>query len=184
MKWHNLFLLFIFPALVFAQKIDTVALKRELAEIYKRDQTVRNTCSRFTHREDSINLSRIEKLIKKYGWPGKSFVGDSGNLTVFLVIQHSNLQTQEKYFPKLKASVEKNESPAMHLAYIQDRILTSKGQKQIYGTQVWEYYGYGTYDLLPIEDEKNVNIRRAKVGLEPLEEYAKKFGIDYKLPKQ
>ena len=32
-------------------------------------------------------------------------------------------------------------------------------------------------------DEVNVNKRRASVGLGPLEEYAKYFGVDYVLPK-
>ncbi len=41
----------------------------------------------------------------------------------------------------------------------------------------------GKNEFFPIEDEANVNKRRAAVGLEPLEEYAKHFGIDYVLPK-
>jgi hypothetical protein len=34
----------------------------------------------------------------------------------------------------------------------------------------------------PIDDELNVNERRASMGLEPLEEYAKRFGFIYRLP--
>lgn len=33
-------------------------------------------------------------------------------------------------------------------------------------------------------DEPNVNKRRASVGLQPLEDYAKLFGIEYVLPQK
>lgn len=69
------------------------------------------------------------------------------------------------------------------MAMMQDRILMREGKKQIYGSQV-VYNKTGEQIFYPIEDETNVNIRREKVGLQPLEEYAKYFGIDYKLPKQ
>jgi hypothetical protein len=40
-------------------------------------------------------------------------------------------------------------------------------------------------ELYPIDDEENVNARRAEVGLEPLAEYLKRaFGIDYATPKK
>ena len=35
-------------------------------------------------------------------------------------------------------------------------------------------------ELWPIEDEENVDARRASVGLEPLAEYLKRFGLEYK----
>jgi len=41
----------------------------------------------------------------------------------------------------------------------------------------------GKYEFFPIKDEADVNKRRASVGLEPLEEYAKYFEINYVLPK-
>jgi hypothetical protein len=56
-----------------------------------------------------------------------------------------------------------------------------KGEKQIYGSQV-VFSKTGEQEFYPIEDEKNVNIRREKVGLPPIEEYAKYFSIKYKLP--
>ena len=55
-----------------------------------------------------------------------------------------------------------------------------QGKKQIYGSQV-VYDKQGAPMFYPIEDEKNVNTRRAKMGLQPIEEYAKFFGIEYKL---
>ena len=62
---------------------------------------------------------------------------------------------------------------------MQDRILMNQGKKQIYGSQV-VYNKKGEQVFYPIEDEANVNIRRAKIGMQPIEEYAKLFGIEYK----
>ena len=55
---------------------------------------------------------------------------------------------------------------------LQDRILMRQGKKQIYGSQV-VFTKNGVQEFYSIEDEKNV-------GLHPIEEYAKYFGIDYK----
>jgi hypothetical protein len=46
-----------------------------------------------------------------------------------------------------------------------------RGQKDVEGLQ-----------LEPIEDESNVDERRAKMGLGPLADYLKRFGIEYRKP--
>lgn len=165
--------------------IDTAAIKAELNAILDRDQKTRKGSDSTAFRSylDSCNLVQVEKLISKYGWLGKSFVGVRGNQTVFLVIQHSDLETQEKYLPVMQRSVDEGESNASDLALLQDRVLMRQGKKQIYGSQV-VFNNTGGQEFYPIEDEENVNVRRAKVGLQPIEEYAKYFGIEYKLPTQ
>jgi hypothetical protein len=166
-------------------RIDTALIKAQLKVIYARDQMTRDRGDsiKYVSYIDSCNLVLVEKLIALYGWPGKSFVGASGNYTVFLVIQHAGLATQEKYFPLMQASVDAGESRPADLAYLQDRILMQQGKKQLYGSQI-VFNKTGGQELYPIEDERNVNIRRAKMGLQPLEEYAEHFGIEYKLPSQ
>jgi hypothetical protein len=54
-------------------------------------------------------------------------------------------------------------------ALLQDRVLVKEGQPQIYGTQ----FKIKGNDLIPdpIEDEPNVDRRRADVGLPSLAEY-------------
>ena len=79
----------------------------------------------------------------------------------------------------MQKSVEQGESAATDFALLQDRVLMRQGKKQIYGSQV-VFDKQGNNIFYPIEDEKNVNLRRAKVGQQPIEEYAKYFGIDYK----
>ena len=79
--------------------IDTFSIRKQLDLILERDQktrTVKDTMA-FMRYIDSTNLVQIESLIAKYGWMGRSFVGDRGNSAQFFVIQHSNLSTQLKY---------------------------------------------------------------------------------------
>lgn len=176
-----------FNATLFAQTpIDTIAIKNELSEIYDKDQSTRTSpdLRKYLSVFDSTNLVQVDSLITKYGWPGKSFVGAKGNNTVFLVIQHADLATQEKYFPMMQKSVEENESRACDLALLQDRILMRQGKKQIYGSQISFNKQTKAQEIWPIEDEKNVNVRREKAGLPTMEVYAKFFGIEYLLPKE
>lgn len=165
---------------------DTAAIVMHLAYVFERDQSVRKSDDSIAFRSmiDSTNLSYVEGLIRNYGWPGKSFVGARGNYTVWLVIQHADLSTQEKYLPLLIQSVSDSESRPVDLAYLQDRILMRQDQKQVYGTQVWMNPKTGLQEFWPIEDEVNVNIRRKKLGMSTLEEYAGYFGIEYQLPKE
>ena len=83
----------------------------------------------------------------------------------------------------MQKSVDTGESRPSDFALLQDRVLMGQGKKQIYGSQV-VFNKRGEQEFYPIVDEKNVNIRRKKAGLEPIEEYAKYFGIEYKPPSR
>lgn len=180
-----IFILLAFTTESFAQNgIDTAAVKKQLELIFNCDQKTRTSgdSAEFRPYIDSCNLAAMEVLIGKYGWMGRSFVGEKGNSTVFLVIQHADLATQLKYFPLLEESVKKGESRISNMALMKDRILMREGKKQVYGSQVVFNKETGAQEFYPIEDEINVNIRRYEIGMQPLEEYAKLFGIEYKLP--
>ena len=131
------------------------------------------------HENDSINLIKIDSIISKYGWLGVDKIGEKGNAALFLVIQHSDLKTQEKYLPIMKEAVKKGNANGSELALLIDRIEMFNGRPQVYGSQI--QYIDGKYTIYKIIDEKNVNKRRSEVGLQPLEEYVKIWNIDYKL---
>ena len=154
-------------------KTDSIAQKygynsKELANFWKA-----------IHANDSIDLLEVEKILDQYGWLGADVVGNKGNSALFLVIQHSNLKTQEKYLPMMTEAVTKGNAHPQDLALLIDRIEIRNGRPQIYGSQVSMKDGKYRFD--PIIDEANVNKRREEVGLDPIETYAKHFNIDYKL---
>ena len=77
----------------------------------------------------------------------------------------------------------RGQAQPQNLALLEDRVLVSQGKEQIYGSQLRQNQSSGKYEFYPIEDEPKVNIRRASVGLNSLEEYAKLFDIIYHLPQ-
>jgi len=126
---------------------------------------------------DSINLIKVKNIIDANGWLGTDVIGEKGNQTLFLVIQHADQKTQEKYLPTMRDAVKKGNARASALALLEDRVALGQGKKQIYGSQILTDYESGKNKIAPIEDSINVNKRRAQVGLEPLEEYVKQWGI-------
>jgi hypothetical protein len=131
-------------------------------------------------RLDKRNIKRLVQIIDKYGWPGRSLVGREASLTAFLIIQHADLEDQKKYFPMLKEAVRRGEANQDYAALLEDRILMREGKKQIYGSQLHFNEVTKQLELWAIEDEENVDARRASIGLEPLAEYVKRFGLEYK----
>jgi hypothetical protein len=128
---------------------------------------------------DGKNLKKVIAILDKYGWLGPEEIGEEGNSTLFLVIQHSYQDIQEKYLPMMREAVKNKKAHAWDLALLEDRVLLGQGKKQIYGSQLTGD-GKGSYKLSPVEDEANLNKRRAEVGLQPIEEYLKHWNIVYK----
>lgn len=131
-------------------------------------------------RLDAANLIKAEKIIARYGYPGKTMVGPDHQSTIFLVIQHNDTETHDKYLPLLTRAAENGELRASSLAILTDRVKIGHGEPQVYGSQMHETpNGVKLYSII---DEANVNKRRAKVGLGPLQQYLKHWNINYKLP--
>lgn len=130
-------------------------------------------------RFDSINIVRLNSIVTEYGWPTRSLVGNDGARAAFIIVQHSNLEMQKKYFPLIEAAANKGEASLEGVALLKDRILMRENKKQIYGSQLKRNEA-GGFDLYPIEDEANVDQRRSSMGLEPLANYVKEYGIIYK----
>ncbi len=129
------------------------------------------------------SVFELEELIKKYGWPKNSDVKKDAARAAFFVIQHSDLNTQKKYISTIKNLCEQKQADWESYALMYDRIQVNENKKQLYGSQVRYNTLTHKHELFPIEDEKNVDIRREKVGLEPLTEYLLFYGIEYSLPK-
>jgi len=75
---------------------------------------------------------KVEEIINKYGWLGADVVGEHGNQTIWLIIQHSDLATQERYLPMMREAAKNVKASASDLAYLEDRVALRQGKKQIY----------------------------------------------------
>ena len=121
--------------------------------------------------KDSINLIKTKAILDKYGWLGKDIIGDPGNTTLFLIIQHADLATQTKYLPMMREAVAHGKAAASNLALLEDRVAIRQGKKQIYGSQIARDPDTKEYYVSPLEDPDNVDTRRANVGLNTMAEY-------------
>jgi hypothetical protein len=110
---------------------------------------------------------------------GVDSIGIQGNMTLFLVIQHSNLITQEKYLPMMREAVKKGNAVGSSLALLEDRVALGLGKKQIYGSQIGRDPATGNWYVLPLEDPDNVNSRRKQVGLPDIEDYLRNWGLKW-----
>ncbi|MBS1556143.1 MAG: hypothetical protein JSU09_14580 [Bacteroidetes bacterium] len=124
---------------------------------------------------DSINLFQVKGILDSQGFPSRRIVGRH-NTVLFYVIQHANLEIQEKYYPKFEEAANAGNLSWRVLCLMTDRIRMRKGLKQIYGTQITSGKD-GESILYDVEDYDNLDKRRQEIGLEPIKDYAKFFGV-------
>ncbi|MFC0345088.1 DUF6624 domain-containing protein [Epilithonimonas hispanica] len=175
-------------------------LQAELLTIYDEDQKYRKqiheTLKKFnddskemqdlwkiTLQNDSINLLKVKKILDERGWVGKDKVGAQANSTLFLVIQHSDLETQKKYLPMMKEAVKNGNADSGSLALLIDRIEIREGRKQIYGSQIGINPNTKTEYVLPVIDPDNVDKRRIEVGLGSMSDYVKNWNLIWDVEK-
>lgn len=171
-------------------------LVRQLDSIYSDDQSYRKKIDEVQKKygmkskeiqelwktinlNDSINLLKVKAILDKYGWPGPDEVGNQGSTTIFLVIQHADLKTQQKYLPVMREAVKKGKAQGSSLALLEDRVAIREGKKQIYGSQIGMDMETNQYYVQPLDDPDNVDKRRAEVGLQPLAEYVKHWDMKW-----
>ena len=133
--------------------------------------------------KDSVNLIRVTKILDEYGWLGPDIVSERGNTALFLVIQHGDITTQEKYLPMMREAVANGKAKGSSLALLEVRVAIRQGKKQIYESQIGREPETGRYYVQPLEDPDHVDERRAAVGLSPLAEYVRMWGIPWDVEK-
>ncbi len=175
-------LLFI-PFISFAEV--NLPLQKQLLDMEIKDQQIRNELVKSGWKNaskelleqlqqiDQSNTDRLKDIIKEHSWLTKQLVGVEGVGAAFLIIQHSpDTAFKEEMLPYLEQSYLRNEGiSGQQLALLTDRILIAQGKAQIYGTQADLSEGQVVFS--PIEDEANVDKRRKKMNMPPLEFYRK-----------
>lgn len=161
-------------------------LRRQISEIeekYGRDSDEMKAHWKTIAEKDSINLIKIQKILDERGWLGPDIIGNQGNTTLFLVIQHSEQAVQEKYLPMMREAVEKGNARPSSLALLEDRVALGQGKKQIYGSQIGRNPETGEFYVSPLQDPDNVDKRRSEVGLGTLQDYLSHWNITWDVEK-
>lgn len=127
---------------------------------------------------DSLNLLKVAAIIDKFGWLGADEIGE-GNTTLFMVIQHSDIQTQDKYLPVMRTAAANGTAALRSLALLEDRVALHHGNRQLYGSQVIWNMKTNQYQVAPLEAPELVDKRRAAMGLPGMAEYLSAFNLKW-----
>lgn len=151
----------------------------EVEKEYGRDSDEMKAHWKTISHADSLNLIKVREILDDRGWLGSEIIGQQGNATLFLVIQHADLAVQEQYLPMMREAVTKGNANPSSLALLEDRVALRKGKRQIYGSQIGRDPETGDYYVSPLEDPDNVDQRRASMGLPPLSNYISHWGMSW-----
>ncbi len=125
------------------------------------------------------NTKWIKQAVTKYGWLGKTLVRKDGAAAAFRLVYNAEYdrEFQNQSLVLLEKAVKDGEAPATQLAQLIDRTRNLDKKPQVYGTLL--VFAGGKLIVLPIEDEANVDKRRATMGLEPFAAYVEKMRKKY-----
>lgn len=112
---------------------------------------------------DNKNIEFLLALKPKDKWFSPKEIGNEAAMYAFLIMQHADAKIQQKYYSELKNSMQSGDLPKEEFALFEDRVLVSKGQKQIYGSQF--HCEAGKLIPFPIEDLKNIDMLRKSMDL-------------------
>ena len=159
-------------------EVDCSNMKATLEEVYNSDKNNRAEGSTYDKQRDDQNQKIVISIIETCGFPTKKEVGENGIKAVFLALQHGSPGVRKKYFPLLEKSCKRGDLEKQYVAMMEDRILRDEGKEQIYGTQLIRVNG-GELKLAPLLNPQEVNKRRKKVGLIPIEDYLKQWNLKF-----
>jgi hypothetical protein len=116
------------------------------------------------------NAKRLADMLDEHGWPGVSLVGEDGTRAAWMVAQNaiSQPEFQRRCLEELERAVQIGEAPQMFAAYLTDRIRFNERRPQVFGT-VFDWDENGQLNPWKIEEEADVDARRERAGLPPLE---------------
>jgi hypothetical protein len=84
---------------------------------------------------DKRNEMRLEKIVDEHGWPGIDIIGFYPSGDLFFVIQHQDIEIQQKYLPLIKESFEEGKFIPGAYEMLLDRISMRENHEQLYGSQ-------------------------------------------------
>lgn len=119
---------------------------------------------------DSLNRVAIDSLLQN-GWPEE--LSEESNNTIWLIIDHADVDYQERYLPLIEQQVSLGTINASDYATLSDRVNVRRQRPQRYGTQT----GYKQKDsevftfVYPIENIAALDSLRFSVGLDSMHLY-------------
>ena len=167
-------------------------LRNELLQMLERDQAARVKCAdgtaddqikclqKIAEEIDVPNTKRMNEILASHGFPTMSMVGRDGVGAFVTMLQHvRDIETRKKSAVGMaRAYEDKVILPNQYAGFV-DRLLIDQGKAQRYGSNF--QMKDGKMVMTPVEDPKNLEKRRKKLGLPTMSEYMKMLKEMYKL---
>ena len=150
-------------------------LRDQISRLLKDDQTVRERegfDARKMAEADRRTAGPLKTIFDRYGVPTYNMVGVQAAKDYVTMVQHQSPEFRRAVLPKLKANVDVGQADPATYATVYDRSQRDQGKNQLYGEQL-ECTSGKALEEAPIDDEANVNLRRAELGLMRVEIYAR-----------
>ena len=150
-------------------------LRDQISQLFKDDQAVRERegfDARKMEEADRRTAGPLKTIFDRYGVPTYDMVGVQAAKNFAVMVQHQPAEFRRAVLPKLKANVDVGQADPGTYATVYDRSQRDQGKNQFYGEQLECTTGKALEEA-PIDDEANVNLRRAELGLMRVEIYAR-----------
>ncbi|TXE14925.1 hypothetical protein ES692_17560 [Psychroserpens burtonensis] len=159
--------------------IDCEKVTEILQNVFDSDQGVRTNGGKMNPETDRENLTTVISLIEKCGMPTLQEVNDVQMSAIWVVFQHGDNANRKKYLPLLEKSAKSGDLKATQIAMMKDRTMMNDDEPQVYGTQVTK--NGNEWVLYELASPETVNKRRAEMGFEPLQDYLKRWNIEFNI---
>lgn len=126
----------------------------------------------------SLHHQEVGEILEEYGIPSFDNIGKDGMNALFVLLVHESPDYIKGYLSDLKMLFTSSQ-----IAFLVDKACVAHNQPQEYGTQVEYSQKDNRVIFYRLEDAQQLDAKRYKVGLGPIEYYAKEVNVDWEKEK-
>ena len=129
---------------------------------------------------DGRLTAELQEIVRASGWPTIALVGIEASNAAMLILTHTPDHVwQRQLLPQLQQLADTGKIDGSSLALVIDKELVAEGKLQRYGSQF--KFINGAMAMFAVEDPSNLDQRRAKVLLPPMDVYKEQLSQIYHL---
>jgi len=134
---------------------------------------------------DRQHADTLMTIIERFGWPTREMVGLKAVQGAYIAVQHAEHDPdfQSNCLALIQQQVDQGELPGAFLALMTDRVALSRGNPQVYGTQMTMAPNeFGIMHAVPsaaIWQSEQLDQRRAALGMPPHQRFIQAIELAY-----
>ncbi|WP_296595871.1 DUF6624 domain-containing protein [Phenylobacterium sp.] len=118
---------------------------------------------------DAANQKALLEMLPPEGWFTIGKYGREASQAAFMIVQHAGPDLWRRFLPVLEPLAAKGEIAGGDYALMYDRLATTEGRPQRYGSQM--RCENGRFVPFPTEAPEGIEARRGALGMRPYAEY-------------